>query len=578
MHSALAKSRFFDPRDVAFLHEYNSQLTNIKHDPNICSGCNLNSLMGETIWHSLSQDPSIRTISEQHLARLKKCLTKRFPEGVSGLRFLEVASYAHTTGYALAKDMGLQVTLFDISANTLRLGSQIAREDGFDPDTVRKVAGDFHCLPFEAETFDIVYVCSAVHHTRRWEQVIQEMIRVLVPGGVLILDNEPCKRELCFYKFRTNRMDNLSPFETTLMQLGLLRTIAEPHLGSRPETIFGMTENEEIGLEQLIGLIVEVGDLESIEFYPEMCMDNFEYIVSSMIERGEPSLSRYLEKQLLTRLAKVTIKPRLTDNASAVYSLLPTTSEIATLSQKIGSLAANIVRGKADISWNPFLFPGIDEKNAMRSGLAALLKNDVLLSRKGLYTRIFGGGVRLEVRKAGPHVRGTLAEKPSSNVTYSGVELAFPKNIVEMMDPARSVLPIIQVDPKETVEELFGADWRLEQQEHFRCLVPLVASPGISINSHGNKSLLVFFRCYVVNDIGPWRLCLKSEEKELCYFDVYRSESIVLAATLRPGGPLLHLQFESRPLEPSSQTVSSENVRAIGRVFNISHCGAVIVE
>ena len=37
------------------------------------------------------------------------------------------------------------------------------------------------------------------------EQLVDEMTRVLAPGGLLILDNEPCQREFCFYRFRTNR-------------------------------------------------------------------------------------------------------------------------------------------------------------------------------------------------------------------------------------------------------------------------------------------------------------------------------------------------------------------------------------
>jgi ubiquinone/menaquinone biosynthesis C-methylase UbiE len=96
------------------------------------------------------------------------------------------------------------------------------------------VAGDFHALPFEADSFDLIYISSAIHHTWKYETVISELQRVLAPGGLLLLLNEPCHRECCFYAFRTNRPANFTKLESALNDLGVIRTFAEPYLGSRP--------------------------------------------------------------------------------------------------------------------------------------------------------------------------------------------------------------------------------------------------------------------------------------------------------------------------------------------------------
>lgn len=562
--------------DAALCKKIQTSRPNINYDESILPGYDLLALMGEAIWHSVTLDPSIRKVSQEHFNSLQNCLTRYYPKGVSGLKYLEIAAYAHITGYMLAREMGVNVTLFDISANTLRLGSTVAEEDGYDLSLVRRMAGDFHSLPFKDGDFDIVYICSAVHHTVRWQQVVREIIRVLAPGGILIIENEPCLRELCFYKFRTNRMESFSEFETALNDLGLIRTIAEPYLGSRPETLFGMTENQEIGLEQLIDLLGDACLFEEINLGPEICMEEYEQLVVSSLGSAGPAVSQCVERELTKRLSK--IKPIMQRITLEERSNLPTESEIFDLAQKIGAIMTSISQGSADPRWNTNLLPGIDEDKARRSGLIGLVQNGALSVQKIVYSRLFGAGVRIVARKANSRIRDEKDRIPVMKDILGGVELAFPDNIREMMHPERSLLPTIQTDPSDIIKTAFGTDWRLEQQERIRCLIPLVDEPCVPIDTLGRKSLVVFFRCYAVNTDGPWRLSLLSEDKELCHFDIYQSESILLAATVRPTGSLLQLRFISLPLEPGGSTVSGQNISGNTRIFNVYHCGAVILE
>ena len=162
-------------------------------------------LVGECAWHSLTIDPSLEQISAAHYDYVVSALEGRGRGSrTNGMKVLEVASYAHTTGYRLQQELGCEVTLFDISAKALQLGKRMAGAAGLAA-CPQLVAGDFHALPFEANSFDIVYICSAVHHTWKYETVLSELQRVLAPGGLLLLLNEPCHRQCCFYGFRTNR-------------------------------------------------------------------------------------------------------------------------------------------------------------------------------------------------------------------------------------------------------------------------------------------------------------------------------------------------------------------------------------
>ena len=233
-------------------------------------------LVAEFAWHSVTVDPSIQEVSDQHYTVVADVLIRYGQHLQKPVHILEVASYAHTTGYKLAELIGANVTLFDISVSTLKLGRQMAQTKNLAAESVRLVAGDFHALPFEDAEFDFVFICSALHHTWRWQLVASELTRVLAAGGLVLIENEPCHRKFCFYKFRTNRMSEFTDFEKYLDEIGLIRTVAEAYLGSRPETLFGMVENQTMPVDGIIEAFTKQGDLVDLVVIPEICMGDLE--------------------------------------------------------------------------------------------------------------------------------------------------------------------------------------------------------------------------------------------------------------------------------------------------------------
>jgi hypothetical protein len=55
----------------------------------------------------------------------------------------------------------------------------------------RWIGGFSHALPFEAESFDIVFCNAGLHHMRSVPGAIGEMLRVLKPGGWMITASDP---------------------------------------------------------------------------------------------------------------------------------------------------------------------------------------------------------------------------------------------------------------------------------------------------------------------------------------------------------------------------------------------------
>ncbi len=67
----------------------------------------------------------------------------------------------------------------DLSAGML----QKARERGLDV-----IEGDLHSLPFEDESFDLVYSCKVLAHVPDLPRTLHELNRVVAPGGRLLLE------------------------------------------------------------------------------------------------------------------------------------------------------------------------------------------------------------------------------------------------------------------------------------------------------------------------------------------------------------------------------------------------------
>ena len=144
----------------------------------------------------------------------------------------------------------------------------------YNTDNVRRVASDFHELPFPDSAFEVVYIASALHHTEHWESVLDEMIRVTASGGIMILQNEPLNRNFCFYKFRTNRPNQFLPIEEELKHLGILSTVAEPYPGSRPETLFGMIENQKMQLGDVLAKLSSAGEITHLSVDSDICISD----------------------------------------------------------------------------------------------------------------------------------------------------------------------------------------------------------------------------------------------------------------------------------------------------------------
>lgn len=503
-------------------------------------------LVGECAWHSLTVDPTLKKVSDDHYTHIVNSL-QHYGRLVHGqkLRILEVASYAHTTGYRLQEEQGCDVTLFEISAKALELGRRMAKADGIAAQP-RLVAGDFHVLPFEANSFDVVYICSAIHHTWKYDVVISELQRVLAPGGLLLVLNEPCHRQCCFYGFRTNRPTGFTKFESILNDLGILRTFAEPYLGSRPETLFGMIENQAMPLQHLLELFNSTTRIVDLVLTPETCLGELERSWIENRHLDSESLANIIERDLVER--RVEALQHFDEMAKGMQFNLPELSQLQPLAQEVARALCKL--------------PPESDGRQFRIGLS----------------EIFGAAVQLVAEKPAGQVHRPEKDLREAFEEKDGIIYAFDSRIRRLLLHDSSVVPDIQIASEKEIAQFFPPDcWqycaRIADEGSRIVTLALVAQSGRIIIPGGQRPLLIVLRySCVVPEHRHVRIRIRQLERELYLQKLWQFESLLWVAVLPSTSDPTVLDVVREVVAPNGESeLNSEG-------FEVAFAGAFQIE
>ena len=130
----------------------------------------------------------------------------------------------------LKKTTGTYLKGLDISENMIEIATQNAREYGFR-DRVEYVRGDACEMPFEDAFFDAVFSNGSLHEWARPDEIINEIGRVLKPGG-----------RYCI----TDMKRNMSPFVKSFLWIMAKPRNIRPYLVSSINAAYTKDEIEEL--------------------------------------------------------------------------------------------------------------------------------------------------------------------------------------------------------------------------------------------------------------------------------------------------------------------------------------------
>jgi SAM-dependent methyltransferase len=116
--------------------------------------------------------------------RLYRGILDLLPSDAVGLKVLDFGCGTGDWGLLLASE-GAEVTLLDLSPVAIEVVARRARVNGLKIRAIARDASDLSC--FGDGEFDLVYGSAALHHTLKYEGALTELVRVLKPGGRLLL-------------------------------------------------------------------------------------------------------------------------------------------------------------------------------------------------------------------------------------------------------------------------------------------------------------------------------------------------------------------------------------------------------
>lgn len=168
--------------------------------------------------------------------------------------FVEIGANAGHTSYMLANEFGADGFALDISADSLRHGMAL-QQIWQMPRAPMRVAGDALRLPFRDGSIRFVMTYQTLSQFMDIESVFVEVKRVLAPGGVFLLAEEPLRRALTLSLYRCPYRDTMKPWERKLCDWGLLGYLVRDVIGAGQEESFGIRQNHSMNARQWHDLI-----------------------------------------------------------------------------------------------------------------------------------------------------------------------------------------------------------------------------------------------------------------------------------------------------------------------------------
>jgi len=147
-------------------------------------GIGLHETAGDTVY-----DACRRTV-----AKMAAMLPQRGP-GTCGL---ELGSGYGAAARYLAKELGFHIDCLNLSLVQNKQNRHINRAQGLE-DRIRVVEGSFEDIPFDAASYEFVWSQDAFLHSANRRRVLEEVNRVLKPGGDFVftdlVQHEDCPAE-----------------------------------------------------------------------------------------------------------------------------------------------------------------------------------------------------------------------------------------------------------------------------------------------------------------------------------------------------------------------------------------------
>lgn len=181
--------------------------------------------------------------------RMNKTLTHMAAlqdRGIPLSPYIEIGAERGQRSLVMENDLGAAGCAVDISYDLLK--SCHYYQQAFAKSKIPlRICCDVHNLPFKSDSIPFVFCYETLHHFPNPEPVVQELYRVLAPGGFFFFDEEPYKRILHLNLYSTEKIYSEKSLRRSMLRKVLDRFFAHPVCN---EVEHGVIENHDIPLSQ----------------------------------------------------------------------------------------------------------------------------------------------------------------------------------------------------------------------------------------------------------------------------------------------------------------------------------------
>lgn len=152
-----------------------------------------------TIWGGEDIHIGLYDYEEEPISEASRRTIKRMASRLDNLdktsRILDLGSGFGGAARYLAQNYGCKVTALNLSEVENTRHRELNNEKGLD-HLIEVVDGNFEKLPFPDESYDVVWSQDAILHSRKRENVVKEVMRVLKYGGEFVF-TDPMQSDKC---------------------------------------------------------------------------------------------------------------------------------------------------------------------------------------------------------------------------------------------------------------------------------------------------------------------------------------------------------------------------------------------
>ena len=143
----------------------------------------------------VSREPSGNELLSELTKRVEKAriIFRAHEQETSFSPFLEIGAERGQRSMLLASEFRAQGFMLDLSLDSLREAEALRRPLKLNK-IPQSVVADAYNLPFPNNSFAFIIAFQTIHHFPDPEPILREVNRVLAPGGVFILDEEPIRQ------------------------------------------------------------------------------------------------------------------------------------------------------------------------------------------------------------------------------------------------------------------------------------------------------------------------------------------------------------------------------------------------